>query len=224
MRASFGRILATLALAAAVAACDSGKSATDGGAPQDAAEQQDAAAQTDGPPQADRDLSRCGTGAESCGSCHGSGTSPAPPPDTAGNSDPSAITVGAHQVHLAGGTGFAAIACSECHAVPTGVLDVGHCDSAAPAEVKFGPLATAKGTYPVWNRTAGTCQGTYCHGATLQGGSDKSPSWTSTTAMTCGSCHAANYHGQTGCNCHGSVWSGGQITDPSKHVNGVTDF
>jgi len=218
-----GRTLAALGLCAALLACESGQSQSD------AAPQDDAAGQADGRPEdaapdGPRDLSRCGTGIESCGACHGSGASSAPPPDTAGNTDPSVATVGSHQAHLAGFTYAAAVACTECHTVPTGVLDLGHCDSPAPAEVRFGDLASAKGTYPVWDRTTGTCSGTYCHGATLQGGSTKNPSWTSTTAMGCGSCHTANFHGRTECSCHGTVWSGGQITDPSKHVNGWVDF
>ncbi|MBI5481497.1 MAG: CxxxxCH/CxxCH domain-containing protein [Deltaproteobacteria bacterium] len=218
-----GRTLAVAALCAVLAACQSGQSGSDAGLQGDAAVQDDAA-QSDAGGDAPRDLSRCGTGGESCGTCHGSGASPAPPPDTSGSSDPSAITVGSHQVHLAGSTGVAPVACSECHVVPTSVLDPGHCDSPAPAELRFGTLASAKGTYPVWDRTSGTCQGVYCHGATLQGGSNKNPSWTSTTALTCGSCHSASYHGQTGCSCHGSVWSGGQIIDPTKHINGKVDM
>jgi predicted CxxxxCH...CXXCH cytochrome family protein len=217
-------ILVPLALGALLVACDSGKSAGDAAPQQDAARQEDAAVQQDATGQADRDLSRCGTGTEACGSCHGSGASAAPPPDLSGNTDPSVVTVGAHQAHLAGSTGFAAVACTECHVVPTSVLDPGHCDSAAPAEVKFGPLASAKSTYPVWDRNTGTCQGTYCHGATLLGGSNKDPSWTSTSVLSCGSCHTASYHGRSSCDCHGSVWSGGQIIDPTKHVNGQTDF
>jgi predicted CxxxxCH...CXXCH cytochrome family protein len=217
--------LAALALGAALAACGGGSSSPqrDAAPPADAAGQQDAV-QQDAPGQADRDLSRCGTGTETCGTCHGSSTNAAPPPDTSGNTDPSVVTVGAHQQHVVATTGYAAIACSECHVVPTDVLDPGHCDSAPPAEVKFGPLASAKNTYPVWDRTTGTCQGTYCHGATLEGGSDKNPSWTSTTSVYCGSCHSANYHGQSGCSCHGSVWSGGQIIDPTKHINGQIDM
>jgi len=149
------------------------------------------------------------------------GTNAAPPVDTSGNSDPSLITVGSHQAHVTASTGFAAIPCSECHKVPTNVLDPGHCDSPPPAEVTFGPLAS-KGTYPVWNRTAGTCQNVYCHGATIQGGATETPAWTSTTPLGCQSCHDG--HGNSGCSCHGTVWSGGQIIDPSKHINGQVNM
>jgi predicted CxxxxCH...CXXCH cytochrome family protein len=218
------RTRGALVLCAALGACTAGQSSHDAGLADGAAGQYDATGPQDAAARADRDLSRCGTGTGSCGACHGSSQGPAPPPDLSGGSDPSALTVGAHQAHLAGSTGYAAVPCGECHVVPANVLDPGHCDSAAPAEVEFGALAAAKGTYPVWDRATGTCQGTYCHGATLQGGSDKNPSWTSATAVTCGSCHSASYHGESGCNCHGSVWSGGQIVDPSQHVNGVTDF
>jgi predicted CxxxxCH...CXXCH cytochrome family protein len=218
-----GRTLAVLVLSAALPACHSGHSGADAGLQDDAHGGSDAV-QADAGGDAPRDLSRCGTGGESCGTCHGSGTNAAPPPDTSGNTDPSMITVGSHQAHLAGSAAAAAVACAECHVVPTSVLDPGHCDSPAPAEVHFGALATAKGTYPVWDRTTGTCSAVYCHGATLQGGSNKTPTWTSTTALGCGSCHSANYHGHTSCNCHGSVWSGGQIVDPTKHINGQVDM
>ncbi len=221
MQRRLGLILAALGWVA-LAACESGGSANDAAPQADTLWYDDAEGRKDTTGQADRDLSRCGTGTESCGSCHGSGTNAAPPPDTAGNSDPSEITVGSHQTHVGGGTGFAAIPCSECHKVPTNVLDPGHCDSAAPAEVKFGTLASTGGTYPVWSRSTGTCQGTYCHGATLQGGATETPPWTSTTPLTCRSCHDG--HGRNpsnDCACHSAVWSGGQIIDPTKHINGL---
>jgi predicted CxxxxCH...CXXCH cytochrome family protein len=219
-----GVTIGALGLCLALLACHSEQSSSDAGLQHDAAGGSDAlqadAAQAD----AARDLSRCGTGNETCGTCHGSADNAAPPPDTSGNTDPSVVTVGSHQAHLSGSTIAAAIACTECHVVPTSVLDPGHCDSPAPAEVHFGTLASAKGTYPVWDRTTTTCSAVYCHGATLQGGSNKTPSWTSTASLGCGSCHSANYHGQTQCSCHSSVWSGGQIIDPTKHVNGQPDL
>jgi predicted CxxxxCH...CXXCH cytochrome family protein len=37
--------------------------------------------------------------------------------------------------------------------------------------------------------TYGTCAGLYCHGATLDGGSDKTPLWSDDTTGNCGTCH-----------------------------------
>jgi predicted CxxxxCH...CXXCH cytochrome family protein len=171
----------------------------------------------------ERDLTRCGEGGESCSSCHGGEESAAPPPDTEGRTDPSELTVGTHEVHRIGGSFGSGVPCSECHQEPSDVFDVGHCDSPAPAEVTFGDLASRRGTFPVWDRDEGTCSQVYCHGATLTGGSNTTPSWTG-PGVACGDCHIQTYHGQVGCDCHSSVWSGGAIISPELHINGQVNM
>lgn len=209
--------MAVAVLWAAAASCgDEDGSGLDSGVPSDAG--------GDGGVDAARDLTRCGTGNEPCGTCHGSVQDPAPPPDTAGRTATSEVTVGAHATHLSPSSLRDAVPCAECHRVPSAVLDLGHCDSPAPAEVTFGSLARTEGTFPIWNRTAGNCSMVYCHGATLTGGSNPTPDWTSSGTVVCGSCHDENHHGLTECSCHLSVWSNGQIINPSLHINGRVDM
>lgn len=131
-------------------------------------------------------------GEVTCSSCHGSGDSPAPPVAADGSSDPGEIGVGAHQAHLLNSDIRAAIQCSECHIVPENVDDEGHVD-ALPAELTWGELASADGAKPSWDHGTATCSGTYCHGATLSGGSDTEPDWTRVdgSQASCGSCHGA---------------------------------
>jgi predicted CxxxxCH...CXXCH cytochrome family protein len=126
-----------------------------------------------------------------CTTCHGDPdrqdpNAPAPPFGTLGETDTSTLAVGAHQSHLNDGPMRRAIDCSECHTVPT---DLSHVDGVV--EMVFGPLATANGAQPSWDHGAATCSGSYCHGATLQGGSNTQPVWTQVdgTQAACGTCH-----------------------------------
>lgn len=164
--------------------------------------------------------------ASACNACHGGDENSAPPKDTAGRTDPALPSVGAHQTHLKGSARFAAVACSECHAVPApGSLD--HVDGkAAPV---FGSLATADGTAPVW--TTPKCSGIYCHGATLGGGTLKEPDWTKVdgTQAACGTCHGnpppAPHIQSAACGqCHGdTVGVDGAIAHPDRHGDGKVD-
>lgn len=191
-----------------------------GGSDRDSGVEQDSGAEAG----IDADLRRCGTGNEACGTCHGTVGDPVPPPDTAGRISTSEITVGTHAIHLSGGSFADGVACSECHTEPSNVLDRGHCDSPEPSEVVFGPTATRGGTFPVWNRSNGTCSMVYCHGATMTGGTNTTPDWTSSGTVVCGSCHEQDYHGLTECSCHGTVWAAGQIINTSLHINGFVDM
>jgi predicted CxxxxCH...CXXCH cytochrome family protein len=188
----------------------------------------DADADLDGEEEADveRDLSRCGTGEEVCGDCHGGPDVGGPPPDTFGLTDPALITVGAHAQHFSGGGFTRSIPCTECHRMPVEVLDRGHCDSEMPAEVRFGELAASDGMYPYWDRVEGSCATVYCHGATLEGGRSRSPQWTTGGPMTCGGCHDVDtYHGQPYCSdCHESVTADKEIIAPELHINGRCDL
>jgi len=158
-----------------------------------------------------------------CDSCHGGGGVSAPPVDVAGNSTTAARGVGAHRAHLGPSSWHAEVACDECHRVPTSVGSSGHTDSALPAELTFGALAGSVS----WN--GATCSGSYCHGATLSGGSDTAPIWTTVdgSQTQCDSCHGnpppAPHTDSTACEtCHGQViGAGGAIVAPGLHIDGV---
>ncbi len=109
-----------------------------------------------------------------CDGCHGGAASAAPPTDLAGNTFTTAIGVGAHQAHLQASSRLSApIPCATCHLVPASLGSPGHIDSAAPAEV-----AANLG----WDREAQTCATASCHGTSR-------PRWTSSGAVSCGTCH-----------------------------------
>ena len=136
-----------------------------------------------------------------CTSCHGDATRtgnlagvdihltsapPVAPPNA------SSTVVGAHLGHLnptAATALMGPISCSECHAVPGNST---HATSPPAQKVVFGALARTGGAAPTF--TAGTlgCAATYCHGNFAFGavtGGNATPTWTSTAAMTCTSCH-----------------------------------
>jgi len=130
-----------------------------------------------------------------CVSCHGSFDNAAPPTSLRGAASTGDLAVGAHQVHLTPGAFRKAVACDECHVVPTTAGAPGHIDlpgaAPTPADVVFGGLATNDGAAPVWNRAAAGCAASYCHGGTLAGGSNSAPIWTRVdgTQVACGTCH-----------------------------------
>ncbi|MFH2010056.1 MAG: CxxxxCH/CxxCH domain-containing protein [bacterium] len=179
-----------------------------------------------------------------CSDCHGSADNPAPPRDTEGRTDTSEVTVGAHQQHLGASDWRREIQCDECHVVPTAINDEGHID-AEPAELTWGPLASADSAAPAWDRAAVTCAGVYCHGSTLlgpnSGGSvSRTPEWTSVdgTYNDCGTtCHTTppgdSHPDSTACGtCHGEVIASFDAADPgasvwndaSLHINGVVNL
>ncbi|MBK9517523.1 MAG: CxxxxCH/CxxCH domain-containing protein [Anaeromyxobacter sp.] len=142
------------------------------------------------------------TSTATCYSCHGTlaAGNAAPPVATNGNTLTTQPKVGAHQRHLVGvrlrGT---AIACGECHTVPT---LMNH--ATGSPNVAWGALSTNGGLVPTpaagavaaaWETTP-TCTN-YCHGqewaanATYRG-AVTAPSWTGTAAQAaCNSCHLA---------------------------------
>ncbi len=161
-----------------------------------------------------------------CGGCHGSAVSPAPPTDLTGKIFTTAIGVGAHQAHLVAPSRLSgAIACASCHQVPTQIVETGHIDSPAPAEV-----TAALG----WDRAAETCANAWCHGSAR-------PVWTEQGGTSCGSCHGippstpAHTPGQsfTSCaTCHPrTIDSSGTILinvgpngPTSEHIDGNLDL
>lgn len=211
-------VLASVALTTVT--CSSQAGDVDGGQPNDG----DVVADSDTDADVERDLSRCGTGGEVCGDCHGNPRSASPPPDLEGRIDVSEMTVGTHQQHMLGSALSVGGACTDCHREPSEVLDLRHCDSPPPAEVVFGGVAIADGAYPFWDRTTGTCLTVYCHGATLDGGPLVTPPWTDPTPLDCGDCHAMICHGSSTCECHTRVWLDGQILNPALHINGQIDL
>jgi predicted CxxxxCH...CXXCH cytochrome family protein len=152
----------------------------------------------------------------------------APPKDLSGNTAVTALGVGAHRVHLAGGDVSRAVACTECHAVPAKEDDPGHRDSALPAEVQLTGVATSENRVPVWNRQKRSCANAWCHSPTAPG---PSPEWTSDAGrLPCNGCHGtppAPPHPQmTDCSrCHGAVVGDDDksIKDKSRHVDGKID-
>ncbi|MEK7704423.1 MAG: CxxxxCH/CxxCH domain-containing protein, partial [Myxococcota bacterium] len=165
-----------------------------------------------------------------CSSCHGSTANPAPPSDTAGGSDVSLASVGAHQSHVTASRGLSRpVACSECHVVPVDVADPGHLDTPLPAEMSWGALATADGAGPAYNALALTCSGVYCHGATIAGGVHTTPTWNDVdgSQITCDSCHGlppGGTHPQNdACElCHQpTAGPSHTIADPTTHIDGT---
>lgn len=131
-----------------------------------------------------------------CASCHGDAAraatalnpqlAAAPPVGTRGETATTARAVGAHLVHLQGGSLSDGVGCGECHLVPAAML---HADGAVA--LAWGPLASAGGSTPVWTQGTSTCSSTWCHGAKLTGGTDTTPIWTKVdgTQDACGTCH-----------------------------------
>ena len=170
-----------------------------------------------------------------CTSCHGDSTranaviAPAPPKDAHGNTSTTALGVGAHQSHLNAGPLRGAIACSECHVVPS---DTAHSTETTPPPVIFGSLANSGGAAPAWNRASATCASTYCHGGTLSGGSITAPQWTKVdgTQAACGTCHGlppptgrhSDHSGRSCGDCHGGSYTR-TSADPSRHVNATVE-
>jgi len=170
-------------------------------------------------------------GALSCTSCHGDATRQAtalnpqlpaaPPVDTSGNSDPSSPGVGAHQAHLNAGSLRGALACTECHTVPTSLASHPN----GTLNLTWGALATTGGASPSFAN--GTCSSTYCHGATLNaGGTNQTPNWTGGSSQAaCGTCHglpppASSGHPQlTNCGgCHPGYTS--SSVNAATHIDG----
>jgi len=161
----------------------------------------------------------------------------APPVDATGAS--TGVKVGAHEKHVNSSTyREAAFACTECHTAASltshnQTRDAGWGITATNnSAVTPTPLA-GTGAYDAWSNPYNCTN--YCHGATLTGGTNTSPSWTS-TGMTCTSCHgttgltsgshalhladAPSYKGTTyGCvTCHDTA-NNTSILIKSQHVD-----
>ncbi len=162
-----------------------------------------------------------------CTKCHGdparegdAARKAAPPTDTQGNTDVSYPGVGAHARHLEATDTHEAVACAECHRVPTSSGDEGHNDGVT--QVLFGAVATRDGGLAAsWNASAQRCTQS-CHGAT-------SGAWTQPrpASETCGTCHGLpppSPHPQAGaCEvCHDEVMASATVfRAKALHIDGV---
>ncbi len=165
-----------------------------------------------------------------CTSCHGDAqqNQPAPPQDTQGGTATARRGVGAHRAHLGPSSWHHEVQCTDCHAVPQAVDDPGHIDSPLPAELTWSFLATARGAAAAFD--GNTCT-VYCHGVTIDGGTLKTPTWTTVNGSQaqCGTCHSLPPGGShpvnPACNtCHAAVIAAdGGWVDPSLHVNGIVE-
>jgi predicted CxxxxCH...CXXCH cytochrome family protein len=89
-------------------------------------------------------------------------------------------------------------------------------------------VANVGGTAPSFDQAALTCRSTWCHGPSAPA-SSLSPTWTTTGALGCnGGCHGLPprppHPNNSDCFiCHADVDTLKQITDRSRHVNGLID-
>jgi predicted CxxxxCH...CXXCH cytochrome family protein len=113
--------------------------------------------------------------------------------------------------------------------VPAAQGDPGHIDGTPGAEVLFGALASAGNVLASWSGT--TCT-VYCHGASLEGGTLTTPTWTTVdnSQDRCGNCHGtpppAPHPEGTDCGtCHPTMQPGSlSFLDPDSHINGTVEF
>ncbi|MDZ7261223.1 MAG: CxxxxCH/CxxCH domain-containing protein, partial [candidate division KSB1 bacterium] len=169
-----------------------------------------------------------------CTSCHGGldNNTGAPPFDLSRNSLTTARGVGAHTVHVMGGTLSDGMDCTECHAKPEKIDDPGHIGpDLLPAEITWGKLAQQDGATPSWDGVQ-TCQNVYCHGEFRSGNKENNPSWivVDGSQAVCGSCHGlppgSPHPAVSQCSrCHTKVVdASNNIIGKDKHINGRTDF
>jgi predicted CxxxxCH...CXXCH cytochrome family protein len=162
-----------------------------------------------------------------CLSCHSN------PP--IGNVYPN--SAGSHPSHSALNAGDI---CGQCHS-GLGLGTVDHLNRARQRSgsllagaASFGVLAKTGGLVPSFTPGTGACANTYCHGASLTGGSNKTPLWGQTGYLQgCGTCHGfppaitahTGFTSATPCaGCHPHVNSTNSgFVDPTKHINGVID-
>ncbi len=184
-----------------------------------------------------------------CSGCHGTETSPQPPPGLLPGSAAEEAAVGAHAAHLEGTSAIAAsMSCEDCHRVPKHVSDPGHIDDpegAGRAEVVFGPRATLNGRLrPRYDPATRTCSSTACHDAASLGRAGgpgirvyhredgaavvPSPRWNEADGVrnSCTACHGSppggDHPDSEQCSlCHGEVVdAAGAVVKPELHVDG----
>ena len=174
---------------------------------------------------------------QTCTSCHGDAAKqdPAPPKSALGLTQTTDPGVGAHQAHLHGGTWHRPVQCADCHVVPASLAHANGVDDLA-----WSAVALANGATPIFDATAATCSGGWCHGAQLPdkaaaNATFKTPKWTQVdgTFNACGTaCHTmppggAHPASQECAMCHSDViaaWDPVQKlaawTNPGLHIDG----
>ena len=154
---------------------------------------------------------------------------------------------GAHAAHTGAAHKLSsAIACTECHVVPTTVSSLGHLSADGLAKVfpssGVGPRAGAFSAMPSFDRFSGSCADVACHGGGTKLGPDqavgivRAPVWNSGLVASCGACHGVppkdSLHdpkwGLSTCaTCHPqTIDPSGQVivnNGMSTHINGVVD-
>ena len=144
-----------------------------------------------------------------CTFCHGDITTPsgngAPPQGVEGATVATDPTVGAHAIHVGATATHAAMDCTMCHIKPSTALTPGHIsgNGTVQATMTFSSLDPSAS----YSFTSYTCSTTYCHGNGQTTGT--SPAWTSTTALTCTSCHKTPAPGGS---------ASGMSGEHSKHI------
>ena len=197
-----------------------------------------------------RDPSEGETANTSCAACHGDrspGVQPGDPRSAPGYDngtdvngrtalDSAATSIGAHAIHLSGGTLGVAVSCDQCHAVPATVDAPGHLDN--QVTVTFGALATKGSPNAKYDPETQTCSNIYCHGLPAERTQPTVwPQWSQDrAAVVCGSCHglppAYPLHQRVdivtqGCgksndpatSCHPAPYSPVSV-DPKLHIDG----
>lgn len=189
-----------------------------------------------------------------CSACHGMSDPGQTSYDTNGDTADSDFQVGAHDAHINITNGYAApVTCDQCHNLTYSeilgqtsyvakVNAVGHNDSALPAEVTYGSIATAAGATTTYNTITGVCAN-YCHGNTLADGFSPQPLWNDNSYLNgtfnangdCNRCHGAPplITGHSGSEtladcgqCHTQTMTdgvGNAFADASKHINGILE-
>ncbi len=163
-----------------------------------------------------------------CNGCHGTSNAFGTP-DYA-NGGAGAALANSHAKHVS-----VAADCALCHVNTTTTGTAIKAGSAlhtnGAIDVSLNTTDTRVGTTATWTAATKTCANVYCHGATLTGGTTKSPVW-GATLTGCGTCHgfppATSVHTgkvATDCiGCHPHVNATGTgFTDATKHINGAID-
>jgi predicted CxxxxCH...CXXCH cytochrome family protein len=127
-------------------------------------------------------------GQSSCAGCHTAPGEGPPFRDQNGSTDPTKVTVGAHDAHLHPDLA-PPLTCADCHRQPERVSDPGHLDTPPPGNVQFGARAQIGGAHPVYDGKG--CAASYCHGNFPGGNRGNTPAWLGGgAAAICGTCHA----------------------------------
>jgi predicted CxxxxCH...CXXCH cytochrome family protein len=171
-------------------------------------------------------------GPKGCNTCHGEGTSPAPPRALNGAKGTAYVGVGAHRSHVTPGALGKSFDCTLCHQKPADVTDDGHyrkgtVNDLTLAEVTLstsGPGGTVE-----WSHANATCTNTYCHAPSVSdaNATARAPKWTNVGSgqAACGACHGIPpaSHADDRCEvCHGTGYSRTQV-NPTLHLNFVVD-